>query len=237
VEALFEGITITDFHDDAYRNIVSLRTSADLFDDLSDSPAAWQSAMTLEAASKPHNAHPPVIHRPFEEAACNEAIDYPFTHWLTSRYSDGSFGVWYGTDTLETSIHETVYHWRQGLLQDAGWEDYEGVAIERKVYRVRCDAALLNFRPRLDAFPALLDPDDYSFTHRVGARLHHDGHPGLVSHSARCAGDVYAIFNARVLSKPRQYCYLTYRMSAGVVSIERQPGDVLLDISNNGHSS
>ncbi len=65
-----------------------------------------------------------------------------FNHWSTTRYSDGTFGVWYGTDSLETGIHETVYHWRYGLLQDAGWEDHEGVTIERKMYHVRRAAQL-----------------------------------------------------------------------------------------------
>ncbi len=35
---LFDDITITDFHDDLHRNIVSLRESENLFDDLTDSP-------------------------------------------------------------------------------------------------------------------------------------------------------------------------------------------------------
>jgi hypothetical protein len=225
MEPLFDGITITDFHDDAHRNIVSLRESENLFDDLTDSPGGWQSAIDLEAGTKPHTniSHQPVIDRPFEEAAYNEAIDYPFKHWSTTRYSDGTFGVWYGADSLETGIHETVYHWRYGLLQDAGWEDHEGVTIERKVYNVRCDAALLNFRPKLAAFPSLVDPQDVAFTHQIGTRIHHDGHPGLVSRSARCDGDVYAIFNAQVLSNPRQMCFLTYRIASGAVIIERHP--------------
>ncbi len=223
MESLFDGITITDFHDDAHRNIVSLRESEDLFDDLTDSPEGWQSAINLEANTKPHTnvSHQPIIDRPFEEAAYNEAIDYPFENWSNTRYSDGSFGVWHGADSLETGIHETVYHWRYGFLQDAGWENHEGVVIERKVYRVRCDAALLNFIPKLEAFPSLVDPKGYSFSHQVGRRIHHDGHPGLISRSARCEGDVYAIFNSQVLSNPRQICFLTYRIESGAVVIER----------------
>ncbi len=34
-------------------------------------------------------------------------------------------------------------------------------AIERKVYHMHCDAALLNFRPKLAAFPSLVGPNDY----------------------------------------------------------------------------
>ncbi len=52
-----------------------------------------------------------------------------------------------------------------------------------------------------------------------------------VSYFARCDGDVYTIFNARVLSNPRQMCFLTYRITSGTVVIERQPGEILLQIA------
>lgn len=234
MESLFEGLTLTDFHGDMHRNIVSLRESQDLYDDLSDNPRGWQAAIDLEMAIKPatYLSGQPIIDRPFEEAAFNEAIRYPFEHWSRTRYSDGSFGVWYGADTVITSIHETVHHWRTRLLEDAGWHMIEGLVMERKVYLVRCDAALLNFIPKLEAFPALLDPmpNGYHLTHPVGSKIHHDGHPGLISRSARCDGDIYAIFTSRVLSSPRHICYLTYRIDAGSVAIERNPGEPLLSI-------
>lgn len=234
MDGLFEGITLTDFHGDMHRNIVSIRESQDLYDDLSESPEAWQAAMDLELTTKPHTyiSNQPTIDRPFEEAVFNEAINYPFENWSKTRYSDGSFGVWYGADTLETSIHETVYHWRTNLLEDAGWHTIEGVVIERKVYLVRCNAGLLDFISKLEAFPSLIDPapGGYHLTHQVGGRIHHDGHPGLISSSARCEGDVYAIFNPQVLSNPRQVCYLTYRTEGDSVSIGRQPGELLLKI-------
>ncbi len=229
MESLFNGLTITEINKESHRNIVSLRVSQDLYDDLSASPVDWKVAIDLEIATKPQTNHStqPIIDRPFEEAAYNEAIRYPFNHWSQSRYSDGTFGVWYGADTLETSIYETVHHWRRGLLDDADWGDIEGVIIERKVYLVHCDAGLLDFLPKLEDFPALVDPDSYHQTHQVGARIHHEGHPGLATRSARCKGNVYAIFNPRVLTSPRDMCYLTYEIQAGVVSIVRQSGEVM----------
>ena len=83
----------------------------------------------------------PVIDRPFEAAAWDDALGYPFRHWLRSRFSDGSFGLWYGADTIETSVQESVHHWRAGLLGDAGFTQ-PGIEIERGLYRVRLDAAL-----------------------------------------------------------------------------------------------
>ena len=232
MDSHFDGIALHDTHEDAYRNIVSLRESQDLFDDLSDSSQGWQAASELEMQSKPatYTSHQPIIHRPFEEADFNAAIHYPFSHWSMSRYSAGDFGVWYGADELTTTIYETVNHWRAGLLRDAGWQDMEGLIIERKVYLVRIDAALLDFRQRLETYPALIDPNSYHLTHQVGARIHHDGHPGLLSRSARCAGNIAAIFNQQVLSQPRDYCFLTYRIRDKKVRVERQPDELLLQI-------
>lgn len=231
MEDLFQGLGITDYHGDLHRNIVSIQTSQDLFDDLSDSPADWQAAIELEQATKPptYLSSQPIIDRPFEEAAYNEAIDYPFKHWTKSRYSDGSYGVWYGADTLETTIYETVNHWRV-FLQDAGWDGLDDIINERKVYRIRCDAGLLNFIPQLKVFPALVDPapGGNHFTHLVGTRIHHEGHPGLVTGSARCDGNVTAIFNPRVLSNPQQYSYLSYRIENSSVIVERTPGKRIL---------
>ena len=229
---LFDQVVNYNCDRDLFRNIVSLRDSQDLFDDLSDAPSAWTAAQTLEMASKPYPYVSPqsVIDRPFEESAYYQAIQYPFRNWAQSRYSDGSYGVWYGADTLVTTIHETAYHWRQGLLADAGWQDLLGVRIERKVYKVHCQSLLLDFRSLIRTHPALVDPRSYQYTQHVGQRLHREGHPGLVSRSARCTGDVYALFAAQALSTPRPYCYLTYRLDECGVRVERQPGQTLMTL-------
>lgn len=231
IDPIFAQARLAETHGDLVRNIVSIRVSQDLFDDLSDNPADWQTAIKLELATKPRMfvSPVPVIDRPFEDARWNDAIHYPFRHWMKSRYSDGSFGVWYGADTVETSVHETVHHWRSGLLDDAGFTQ-PGVRIDRKCYRVRCDAALVDLRPTALAFPALVDPVDYGLTHQVGARLHREGHPGLVTASARCNGEVYAVLNPVVLSDPRQMCFLTYTTTATGIAVEREPGGVWMQL-------
>lgn len=232
MEDLFSHLRLYDLHADLFRNIVSLRQSVNLFDDLSDSPTAQAIAVQLEIRFKPltYESSQPIIHRPFEEALYNDAIGYPFTHWSESRYSDGSFGVWYGAREFNTSIHETVHHWRSGFLADAGLEHHEGIAIERRVHLVRADAALLDLRASADDFPALIDPDSYQFTHSVGRRIHHEGHPGLLTRSARCSGEVCAMFTPKVLTNPRVHAYLTYRIEQGKVRVYRQEDEVLLTI-------
>ena len=232
MDQFFAGLKLADTHSDIARNIVSFRVSENLFDDLSTDTHEQQIALQHELRSKPHTfkSNTPIIHRPFEESQWNEAIDYPFQNWINSRFSNGKYGVWYGADTIEASVFETVHHWKNGFLADAGF-DQEGVSVERKVYWVRCDAALLDMRRAIGKYPDLTHPTDYSFTQQIGARIHREGHPGLVTKSARSDGNTYAVMNPNVLSAPRQACNLTYQIKNGSVIVERKPGITWLIIT------
>jgi hypothetical protein len=226
MDALFSHLTLMDAHCDVIRNIVSIRSSQDLFDDLTSDPQGWALAQQIEDEVKPppYQSRTPVIHRPFEDAQWFNAIGWPFKHWQASRFSEGSFGVWYGCDSAETSVYETAYHWFSGFLSDAGF-DQQDVVGERKLYEVACDAALVDLRPLTATHSGLMHKTDYGFAQSVGARLHREGHPGLVTTSVRhAAGQNYVILNPDVLSNPRHHCQLTYRLDGRRIVIEKQPG-------------
>lgn len=228
MNSLFAQLALSDIHKDVARNIVSLLQSQDLFDDLTDDPTEWLLAQKVEDEIKPppYRSSTPIIDRPFEDAEWFSAIIWPFKHWQASRFSDGTYGVWYGSDSIETTVYESAYHWYRGLLSDAGF-DRMTVIAERKVYSVACSAALLDFRKAADDHPDLLHPSNYAFCQSVGARIHREGHPGLLTQSVRRpAGENMAIFNADVLSNPRQNCQLTYRLENDQILVERQPGVV-----------
>lgn len=233
MNSLFAHIKLADIHQDVARNIVSLRESQDLFDDLTDDPAEWLLAQKVEDEVKPplYASRTPLIDRPFEDAQWFNAIQWPFKHWQTSRFSDGSFGVWYGSESVETTVYESAYHWYRGLLSDAGFEQMAVIA-ERKVYWVACNAALLDFRQAAEMQLDLLHPSDYTFCQTVGSRIHREGHPGLLTQSVRRpAGENLAIFNPAVLSNPRHNCQLTYRLDGGQIVVEKQPGATWIALS------
>jgi hypothetical protein len=222
----FAQLTLADVSQDVARNIVSLRQSQDLFDDLTDDPAGWRLAQQVEDEVKPplYRSRSPIIDRPFEDAAWFNAIMWPFKHWQASRFSDGSYGIWYGSESVETTVHESAYHWYRGLLSDAGFERLT-VMAERKVYLVACNAALLDLRAAASRHPDLIHPSDYTFCQSLGARVHREGHPGLLTPSVRrCGGENFAIFNPAVLSDPRHNCQLTYRLEGEQIVVEKQPG-------------
>lgn len=238
MNSLFAQLALADFHRDVARNVVSLVHSQDLFDDLTDDPAEWVLAQRVEVETKPplYRSPAPIIDRPFEDAEWFSAIMWPFRRWQASRFSDGAYGVWYGSESVETTVYESAYHWYRGLLGDAGFERMVVIA-ERKVYSVACNAALLDFRKAAVTYPDLLHPSDYAFCRSVGARIHREGHPGLLTQSVRRpAGENVAIFNPDVLSNPRHNCSLTYRLEEAQIVVEKQPGVAWVTLDAGGFS-
>lgn len=232
MKGLFAQLALADIEQDLLRNIVSLRESQNLFDDLSSNEAEQKLAQQVEGEVKPppYRSRTPIIARPFEDAQWFNAITWPFKHWQTSRFSDGTYGVWYGSESVETTVYESAYHWHRTLLSDAGFERLP-VLAERKVYSVACAAALLDLRKAAQHYPDLLHPSDYTLCHAVGARLQREGHPGLISQSARRReGENIAIFNPGVLSNPRPNCQLTYRLQGDQIAVEKRPGHTWLTL-------
>ncbi len=219
-----------DFDGDAYRNIVSLRESEDLFSDLSGGDE-FLSAVAIAAEMKVKADIPSgFLQRGFHYAT---SITYPFEHepYLRTRYGNGSFGVWYGSLAIDTTIHETAFHM---VREEAGIEGNHGLIIrERAVYLVRCQALLIDLSGKRKAFPGLV-AQDYGLTQQIGERLHREGHPGLLAPSARHEmGTNLVALTPTVLSDPRPFCYLIYSCDPvrRMVTVERQPGEILTSLS------
>lgn len=223
-----------DSQSDWYRNVVSLRRSVDLLARFVDDAEELRLVLEHEAATKPARGMPPIVVRPFEEAEVYDpiaaAIRWPFEHPCRSRYSDGSFGVWYGARELETSVYETVHHFRINTLASEAARASPGpIYQDRRVHRVYCAAMLVDLRGRCAVEPRLLDPVDYSVCQSLGRQLHAAAQPGVLALSARRSGhDIVGVFDARSLSDPRTVCYLTYALDpeTGRVAVSRAPGKV-----------
>jgi hypothetical protein len=213
-----------DYHGDLTRNIKTIRESQALFDDLSPDSADWAIAIAAESQDYVASAAP-LITRPFDYGA---VITYPFVphHWQETRFSDGlRFGVWYGSLEIETTIAESIYHWRRFIEDSFAAEDREIVG-ERRVFDVRCDAIVIDLRGKESRFPQLVDRRSYAYTHGLGRYLHEQGQNGLLVRSARAEGTNAAVLRPGVLSGVRDRCYLTYVTSPAFdeVRVRRQGG-------------
>ena len=215
-----------DFNKDVFRNIVSLRESVDLFDELAEGNERF-SQIAVRAEMRVKEGIPAgMIQRGFHYTT---AISYPFENepFLVSRYGNGTFGVWYGSLDLETTIHETIYHMMKEEQRIEGLN--ERIVRERAVYLVHARAILINLAGKEKRFPDLIS-NDYSLTHQIAERLHKEGHPGLLAPSARCPGMNLAAFTPEILNNPRHSCYLTYSFDPRSleVEVERRSGEVIL---------
>ena len=200
-----------DYSQDVFRNIRCIKKSQNLFDDLSDDPADWDAANTIDMYTHPLLTNAPVIQRAFDYSK-NDFIDYPFENITLSRYSDGSTPCWYGGETLETSIYETRFHFIQEIHNSRDvFYTQKTVTIDRRVALVHCNGLAFDLSNKAKKFPWLVDSVNYTSCQEVGRRVAREGHPLLRVPSARQAGGInLVVFKQQILSNVREYCNLQY---------------------------
>ena len=230
---MFEELisTAADYHGDLVRNIKGIRVAQALFDDLSADPADQAVAIAAEMTTRLPSSEP-LTTRPFDYGS---VITYPFVphNWHATRFSDGlSYGVWYGSLDLETTVYESAYHWHRFVMDSFAAEN-RVIRGERRVFDTRCDAIVIDLRGEERRERRLIDRKDYGFTQQLGRYLRDQGQNGLLVKSARCEGINCAILRAEALSRPRDRCFLTYTMNPREdrVTVERTPGRRWLSVT------
>lgn len=223
---MFESLLskVVDFHDDLLRNIKGIRTAQALFDDLSED--VGDQAIAIAAEGQERIASPaPLITRPFDYGT---VITYPFVpqNWHQTRFSDGThYGVWYGSLNVETTVYESIYHWRKFLADSYANED-RLIRTDRRVFSVHCDAILIDLRGKERRDRGLVHRQSYAYTQTLGKYLYEQQQNGLLVRSARCNGINAAILKSSILSSVRDNCYLTYltNPTKDDVVVERREG-------------
>lgn len=216
--------TVVDYAKDIFRNIRSIKISQNLFDDLSEDPEDWNAANSLEIHTHPSITNAPLIQRAFDYSK-NDFIDYPFENITVSRYSDGSIPCWYGSESLETTIHETSYHFIQEIRST--WEVFsqeKTITIDKRIAKVYCQGLAFDLTTKANKFPWLIDSFNYSRCQEVGRRLAKEGHPLLRAPSARDEKGINLVaFNPLVLSNVRDFCTLQYifELSTNTIQVFR----------------
>jgi hypothetical protein len=137
------------------------------------------------------------------------AIMAAFTHLnpAGSRFSDGSYGVYYAGNTLETAIAETRYH-RENFMRATMEVPMD---LDMRVYLADVDAQLHDLRGMRETHASVYAPDDYSAAQALGRELRTQGSWGIAYESVRQdGGECVGVFRPPALRHCRQERHLCY---------------------------
>jgi hypothetical protein len=196
---------------EAFRAINSRYPPVDVFEHVAD-PADWDTLLRIEEMTNPR------VREQWGEIARVPPADRPsgpgsswimgaFTHlgW-PSRFSDGTYGVYYAARALETAVRETAYHFGRFLAATAeprGTEVELRVLVSKRVEQRFHDVRTLH--------PELHRPDDYGPPQAFAASLRAGGSNGIVYCSVRHEGGAcLAVFRPKAIPRPKQGAHLRY---------------------------
>ncbi|MSQ51316.1 MAG: RES domain-containing protein [Betaproteobacteria bacterium] len=132
-----------------------------------------------------------------------------FTHLNPegSRFSDGSYGVYYAVRTLDTAMAETR-HQRERFL---GRTNEAPIEVDMRICLAHVDGRIHDIRGRA-GLKRIYDPSSYAAGQALGRRIRAMGSYGIVYDSVRRpGGECIGIFRPRALKNCIQgahYCYV-----------------------------
>jgi hypothetical protein len=210
----------------AFRLVNSKFPPIALFDDVADA-GEFEVLYQIQALTNPrlHNevGRLELIARdqiPFGIPGCSYAIA-PFTHVnpAGSRFSDGSFGVLYLADSMETALAEVRHH------QSLYWSNVRSLNYERFVFRgLSClfaDSAMKDATPIAMTDPVYA-PDDYTHSRQLGRSIKEAGCPGIRYHSVRVQGSYcWALMTPRPVASIVQTAHYEMIWNGQITSVSK----------------
>ena len=211
----------------AVRIIRSAFPPIDLFEDIAD-PADWPLLISAEQKTNPRimasigNLDLVPIERRVGGPGASWLMA-PFTHISPdrpSRFTDGSYGVFYVGKVFETALFETIHHHARFMARTAespGWTSQ----FREIVLSVSAD---LHDLRRAAGHPALAG-DSYAASQALAKTLRSAGSDGVVYPSTRHAGGECAgLFYPDCASDPVQGRHLDYHWDGVRVDLVRDAG-------------
>ncbi len=208
------------------RIIRSLFPPIDLFEDIAD-PADWPLLISAEQKTNPRLME--TIGNldlvPEDRRVAGPGATYlmaPFTHVSNdrpSRFSDGTFGVFYAGRSFEVALFETIYHHARFMAltnEPAGWtSQFREIVLD-------VTANLHDLRG-LESDPwSFLHPSDYSEGQAFGLQLRAAGAHGIVYPSIRRpGGECVGLLYPDCAANPVQGRHLDYHWNGAAVDFYR----------------
>lgn len=183
----------------------------DLFERVAD-PSDWEALMEIEMLTNPRVRDEVGDIRLVSD---DERLSGPGASWVMaafthigfpSRFSDGTWGVYYAAKELETAVREKAFHLAEFFRATA---EPLGSMSELRTLCAAVDARLHDIR---SGFEEEHDPDGYSASQRLAHTLRASLSYGLVYRSVRHPeGQCLAILRPTALSVPLSGPHLRLR--------------------------
>lgn len=207
----------------AWRIIASRYPPIDLFERVSSDPLVWDALIELEQATNPRvrDAVGDISLVPAARRVSGPNASFvmaSFTHLNPkgSRFSDGSFGVFYAANTLDTAICETAYHFARFAADAHDPPRREDMRVLLgAIDHAFDDVATLPEAERA----AILSPDSYGAGQSFARTRRGEGSDGVVYPSVRhAAGQCVAAFWPDAVGVPMQERHLQYEWNGAAMT-------------------
>lgn len=195
----------------SYRLIPSRYPTVGLYDRVAD-PADLEVIFAIEALTNPRirDEVGQLQLVPPEERVSgvgSTMVMAAFTHLNPegSRFSDGSYGVYYAAQALETAVAEVSHHRALFLARTAE----PAIDVDMRVIAAHLSAGLHDLRDLGKRGAALLDPGAYGAPQTLGKQLREAGSWGVVYPSVRHAGGLcVGVFRPKALRQAKSGAHI-----------------------------
>lgn len=206
----------------AWRVISTRYPPINLFERLTPDPAVWEALIALEQLTNPRlrDELGEIVLVPPEDRVTGPGASYVMASFTNlnpkgSRFSDGTFGVYYAASALETAIAETIFHF-ESFARDSG-DPIRGEEMRVLVGVIAADFEDVFVLPEEQRLP-ILAADTYGESQAYAKRLRAGGADGVVYPSVRApGGECAGAFRPRAVGLPQQERRLKYRWNGSRV--------------------
>lgn len=139
-----------------------------------------------------------------------------FTHLNPqgSRFSDGSYGIFYCARTRDIAIAETRHHSTHFMAAT----QEPSMRLQMRLFTVEAKGKTADLRKASQAEPRIVDPDDYSHAQGIGRQLRADGTQGILYPSVRYpGGECLAALRTGIVKNCLHAAYLEYNWNGRTI--------------------